>query len=353
MTDYYDWNKTLSYDADVTMIVGARGLGKTYGLRVQFVKDYLKHKWRFVEVTRTKTELQAVIHDYFAKVGSEFPAYIFKYESSRAYIAQKPADDEKPQWDVIGYFVAMTQEQQVKKMSSAFIDVRRIVLDEAILDKHDRYHKYLPREWAKLANIVDSVSRQRGNSLEPRIYLLGNALDLMNPYFDAAGIDDYNIKKGYSWHRGKTFLLDYVENVEYAAEKIADTVAGRMLSDTIDALETATNEFVITRGDYVVNRKPKCARYCFGIVCDNRSYGVYECLEQGFYWVDNKLSKDEQAITYAITRADAKLNRLQARKAERPLMMLGELHYQSLLRYRTSNVQDAFLDVLARFGVRW
>ena len=35
MTDYYDWHKTLSYNADVTMVIGARGIGKTYGLRKQ------------------------------------------------------------------------------------------------------------------------------------------------------------------------------------------------------------------------------------------------------------------------------------------------------------------------------
>lgn len=353
MNDYYNWNKTLSFDADVTMVVGARGLGKTYGLRVQFVKDYIKHKWRFVEVTRTKTELQAVMHDYFAKVGKEFPQYVFKCENARVYIADKPDEKDKPQWDVIGYFVAMTQEQQVKKMSSAFVDVRRIVLDEAILDKHDRYHKYLPREWAKLSGIVDSVSRERDGSLAPRVYLLGNALDLMNPYFEAAGIDDYNIVKGFSWHRGKTFLLHYADDKAYAAEKTANTVAGRMLADSLDELETATNEFIITRGDFVVSRKPKGARYRFGIVCDGRAYGVHECMDQGYYWIDDKLSKDETALTFAITTSDAKLNRLQARKAERPLMTLGDLHYQGVLRYKSSNVQASFMDVLTRFGVRY
>lgn len=353
MSEFYDWQKTITYDADVTMVVGARGLGKTYGLRKQFIRDYIKHKWRFVEVTRTKTELQAVMHDYFAKVGMEFPQYVYKYENARVYIANKPDEKEKPQWDVIGYFCAMTQEQQIKKMSSAFVDVRRIVLDEAILDKHDRYHKYLPREWAKLANIVDSVSRQRDDSLAPHVYLLGNALDLMNPYFEAAGIDDYNITKGYSWHRGKTFLLHYVDSKVYADEKTANTVAGRMLADSLDALETAANEFIIMRGDFVVSRKPKGARYRFGVVCDGRTYGVYECMDQGYYWIDDQLSKGKNVLTFAITNSDAKLNRLQARKAERSLMTLGELHYQSLLRYKSSNIQSSFMDVLSRFGVRY
>ena len=55
MSDYYDWGTTLSYDADVTQVVTLRGKGKTYGLRKQFVKDFLKDESRFVEVCRFKT----------------------------------------------------------------------------------------------------------------------------------------------------------------------------------------------------------------------------------------------------------------------------------------------------------
>ena len=39
MADFYDWQKTLSYDADVTMVIGTRGVGKTFGLRTQFIRD--------------------------------------------------------------------------------------------------------------------------------------------------------------------------------------------------------------------------------------------------------------------------------------------------------------------------
>ena len=54
MSKYYDWNKTLAYDADVTMVVGARGIGKTYGVRLQCIMDYIKNGFRFVELVRYK-----------------------------------------------------------------------------------------------------------------------------------------------------------------------------------------------------------------------------------------------------------------------------------------------------------
>ena len=47
---YYGWERTLSYDADVTMVIGARGIGKTFGLRMQCIRDLIRDGSRFCEV---------------------------------------------------------------------------------------------------------------------------------------------------------------------------------------------------------------------------------------------------------------------------------------------------------------
>ena len=79
MSDYYDWNKTLSYDADVTMVVGARGIGKTYGLRLQFIRDWIKDGSRFVELTRHKNELSDFAATYFNRIiENELIFYYFR-----------------------------------------------------------------------------------------------------------------------------------------------------------------------------------------------------------------------------------------------------------------------------------
>ena len=160
MADYYDWERTFSYDADVTMVVGARGLGKTFGLRRQFIRDFKKDGSRFVEIVRYKNELSGVSDGYFGRL-EELPEnenYLFRTDSRYAYMAEKPKDYEnievktKPVWRKIGYFIAMTDAQRMKKLT--FHNVRRIVLDEAIIDRSDRYHDYLNNEFAILADIV-------------------------------------------------------------------------------------------------------------------------------------------------------------------------------------------------------
>ena len=50
---YYDRLRTqiLPRNADVNLIIGARGLGKTYGVRRYMLEDYIKNGICFVEVT--------------------------------------------------------------------------------------------------------------------------------------------------------------------------------------------------------------------------------------------------------------------------------------------------------------
>lgn len=354
MSDYYDWNKTLSYNADVTMVVGARGIGKTYGLRLQFIRDWIKDGSRFTELVRHKNELSDFSATYFNRIeeNNEFPEYVFKTTPRHAFIAEKPkCKDDKPQWKLIGYFGALTEAQAMKKRT--YSKVKRILLDEAVIDKRlDRYHNYLPNEFSILANILDSVSRERSETKSSdrcRVYLLGNACDLLNVYFGAYGINE-EPKEGYTWHKNKTMLLHYVKDVQYAKAKTKDTVAGRMLANTADELIASANEFLRASQDYVF-KKPKNAKFYFGVVFNDRKFGVWADYKEGYYYVTDKIPRNAKPI-YALTASDNKVNYIMAKRAEGVLRGFADLYYLGIIRYETPYIKESFLDVLALFGVR-
>ena len=354
LVEYYDWNKTLSYDADVTMVVGARGIGKTYGLRLQFIRDWIKDGSRFVELTRHKNELSDFSATYFNRIieNEEFPEYVFKTTPRHAYIAEKPKNkDDKPKWQLIGYFGALTEAQAMKKRT--YSKVKRMLLDEAVIDKRlDRYHNYLPNEFGILANILDSVSRERSetkNSDRCRVYLIGNACDLLNVYFSAYSINA-EPKEGYSWHKGKTMLLHYVKDSNYAKAKSKDTVAGRMLSNTADELIASANEFLRSSDDYVF-KKPKYAKFYFGIVYCDYKFGVWADYTEGYYYVTEKIPRNATPI-YALTASDNKVNYIMARRAEGVLKGFADLYYVGIIRYETPYLKERFIEVLNLFGVR-
>lgn len=298
-TKYYDWQKTLSYDAPVTMVITARGYGKTYGLRKQCITDFIKHKWRFVEVTRYAQELAPLTENYFDRLAREFTGYVFKCEKNQAYMAPRPSEGDKPQWELLGYFVAMTQFQMIKKLT--FNDVKRIFMDECVLEKDDRNHRYLKNEWDILTNIVDTVTRERADdSNEPRLYLLGNACDVLNPYFEHAGITG-NPKRGYSWFLNKTFLLHDMENAEYAKEK-KRTLAGRMASGRLEKIALG-NDFNTDKDMELVNEKTSNSEHLYTLIYNEIPLAVWLDIREGYYYVNTKPPRDMRD-TYALTLND-------------------------------------------------
>ena len=82
---HYNWEKTLSYNADITMVVGAPNKGKTYGLRAYALNAAIKRGERFVEVCRTLDERDSVKKGYFDKLvatDEEFARYEYKCENN-------------------------------------------------------------------------------------------------------------------------------------------------------------------------------------------------------------------------------------------------------------------------------
>lgn len=354
MARFYDWQKTLSYDADVTMVVGARGVGKTFGLRTQFIRDWKRDGSRFVELVRYKNELFGVSDGYFNRVEQqpEFSDLIFKTDSRYAYVAYKGENNDagKPNWQVIGYFVAMTDAQRSKKRT--FDRVRRIVLDEAIIERTDRYHDYLPNEFNTLANLVDTVSRERADTecVRPRVYLLGNAVNISNPYFGAYHVSTM-LKFGYSWHKSKTFLLHYVEPGEYEGEKLRGTVAGRMMAGTDEGMTAASNVFITESEDFVA-KKPKRAVFMFGIKLNMRDYGIWMDRSEGLYYVTGRIPRNTSRPVYSLTRSDMSVNTIAARRCDEVLQSFASLWYMRQLMYESVDVKTRFIDVLNLFGIR-
>lgn len=351
--EYYDWARTLTYDADITIVISSRGLGKTYGIRKQFLSDYRKNGYRFVEIARTKTELAETLTGYFDRVGGEWPDSVYKIERNRAYRAPKPRDGGKVKsgdWQLIGYFVAMTELQQIKKRT--FDRVKRIVMDEAVLERIDRYHHYLPYEWEALASIIDSCTRERADSTErvkPKVYLLGNACDLINPWFRALGVDR-EPQRGYSWHAGKMCLLHYVETGEYERGKAADTLAGRMLTMTGAGTASIGNNFENANLDFVF-KKTKRSKFLFGITYMSDRYGIWEDRTDGYLYITSDIPNNAKPV-FALTARDGRANLIVAQRAEPSMRFLVNCYYRGLVLYESPYLRERLLDALSLFGVR-
>lgn len=348
---HYNWEKTLSYDADITMVVGAPNKGKTYGLRAYALNSAIKRGERFVEVCRTLDERDSVKKGYFDKLAAtddEFAKYEYKCENNE--FKYRPSDAEKgTPWKVCGYVVGYAEMQGAKKRT--FTDVKNIIFDEAIIENIDATHTYKRNEWNMLVRIIDSCVREDpydGHRIKPHVFLLGNAVDLLNPYFAAIGVKGVP-RFGYTWYLDKMVLLHYVEPDEHDLYRMDNTLAGRMGQVTGYTKATYANDFA--EDARYIAKKPARAKYVMGCVHMGDMYGIWVDMSEGYYYVTGRIPKNAYPV-FALTRRDNTPNRIAAQRAVKTLRVIIQMYYEGSVLFDSVKVREGFLDAMALYGVK-
>ena len=345
---HYDWNKTFSYDAFITNVCGARGIGKTYGLRRAAVGDAFK-EWRFVELCRYASQMEAIENGYFDKLqeNGEFKNTIFKVQKHCAYMAHVTEDSQDAVWQHIGYFKALTNMATDKQTTVSH--VKKVWMDEVQIDRDDKYHRYLPNEYHTFTKCLSTIMREVPHVKSPvRVYLMSNAVDMLNPYaenlFGDESIPDY----GYRWYKNKLVLLHYVPPV-YEKEYREDTLLGRLLGDDPEADSMFGNKY-LTDPNKFVERKSSSARFQFALVFKGRRFGLWLDMKRACMYICSAIPANTTDVV-TLTMRDNRLDYEAVRRNDSRLEWIKDLYYMGALRYDTAATREHFNDVLRFFGV--
>ena len=131
--NFYDYHKILSYNAPVNVLIGERGVGKTYGIKKLMIQRFLKKKEKFLYIRRYDKELKSVLSKaFFSDVQKEFPEHKLS-TNGRTFLCDG---------EVFGFAKRLTEAQDLKSVT--FDDIKYIVFDEYAIEKNKRY--YLPNE---------------------------------------------------------------------------------------------------------------------------------------------------------------------------------------------------------------
>lgn len=265
---YYSYDRILSYDATINMVMGARGLGKTYGAKKFAIKNALTKREQFIYLRRYNTELKQ-ISTFFDDIQQEFPGYEFAVQGRRA--VTRVIGDKK--WRVIGYFLALSTSGNVK--SVPFPDVTTILFDEFIIETG--MTRYLPEEVTKFLDFYSTVDRSQDKT---RVIMMSNSISIMNPYFAQWRImpGKHEIQRF-----GDGFICAHFADSDKFAKEIADTRFGKFIlkHDPRYAEYAVENEFR-DNDDRLVCRKSGDARYKYTIRCDAGSFSVWEAIHAVF-----------------------------------------------------------------------
>lgn len=353
-------DRPLSYAADITMIIGARNLGKTFTVRERCFKWWLTEGERFCIVGRHENRLSELCAGYLDKVfdRTEDKAIREFVEKNKprtvlergVFKLVTERDCEKTVKTTIGYAVDIAVKQHAKDRT--FFGVRNFIMDEAIIEPEDlRYTRYLADEYGNLVSVINSVTREDvDNEKKPRVFLLGNAADLINPWFKECGINEIPTF-GMHWYLNKTFLLDYEDPNDYdTGDRVNNTLAGRALRHREASRMSERNEFTVN-GDFVAKR-PRGAEHECGFIYRGEVFGVWVDYSDGITYIDSRFVQNIGCPMFALTTRDNRVNYLAANESRRAMRELVERYGLGLVRFESIGKRERFTRMLKDFGVR-
>lgn len=281
---YYDLSKVLSYNAFLNILIGGRGIGKTYSASKFVSKQFIKKNEEFAYIRRYKTELKKSVPKFFDALNKneEFKGHKLYSKNNSFYIDNK----------VCGYAFTLSTAQDLK--SSNFSNVKYIIFDEFILEEGQKH--YLKNEVEALLSLIETIARNR----EVKVFLLANAVTIANPYFiyfDLSLPYGSDIKT----FRDGLILVNYIESSEEFLNAKKNSSFGKLIEGTDYGDYAINNTFRLDNKTFV-EKKTGTSKCNFAFQFRNKIYGVWFDFNEGKIFVSEDYLENVQF--FACTKED-------------------------------------------------
>ena len=289
---YYSPERILSYNALLNIIIGERGVGKTYGFKTFAVKRFLNKNKQFAYIRRYDTDLEASVgssndNKFFEQIKKEFPNSQFKIAKNKK--VRKLYIDNK----ICGYALPLSAADSLK--SSSYENVDTIIYDEFMLKEGSSQH-YLKNEPEIILDLIETIGRLR----DIRVYCLGNAISSTSPlmaYFDVTLPYNTDIKL----FKDGTIAIEYIKNEKYREIKKASRF-GKLIDGTKYGKYAIDNEF-LTDSKAFIKKKDKDAKFYFILYVNGKAYGIWRDFKKQLIYVSNDIDPN-CPIKFAIHEED-------------------------------------------------
>ena len=183
---YIDFKKIMETDTmSFKFLVGARGIGKTFGA----LKYVIDNNIKFIFMRRTQTQVDLIKNDDLNPFMSLYRVlgddYLVTVRSISKYIAGvyrvDPEDkDQRPSGPPIGYVMALSTISNIRGFDAS--DVQLLIYDEFIGEKHE---KAMAGEGSAFLNAIETIGRNRELSGQHplQVVAMSNSTNLANPIF--------------------------------------------------------------------------------------------------------------------------------------------------------------------------
>lgn len=307
---FYNVTKTLSLYSDqvlMYMVIGARGVGKSYSTKKHFLNRWFKNGDRFFYARRYSDDIQVAIRGFFDKVVQDNPQWQ-KYEFREKgmpigefQVREKAPerDDGEPvknnnKWETIGWYGPLSMFNRIKSIE--FVNVKKILYDEFLIEANSN-QRYLKGEPMLLINLYDSIARL---STDVKLILMANATSIYNPFFEEFGINP-DMTKEYGLYKSNSVL------VHFAPDKVRDVDDGSAFSRLVKGTSyedyALNNNFTNNTTEFVTQLTGRSV-FKWTIILEGTKYGIWQDMDEGIFIISDKYNNTGTAL--ALSWEDAK-----------------------------------------------
>ena len=345
---YYDGTRLLSMSdingkkPEIYLCTGNRTAGKTVYFNRLCVNGFVKNGRKFMTIARFNYELDNCADKFFKDInGLFFPEYtMISIKRARGiyhdlYLIKM--GEEKGQH--CGYAVALNNADQIKKMSHLFSDTGCMLFDEF----QSETNHYCPDEVTKLISLHTSVARGQGEMVRyVPLYMVGNPVTMLNPYYIALGIAD-RLDEKTKFLRGNGFVMEQCFN-ENAAN--AQTNSGFNSAFANDKYVAYSSQGIyLNDAKAFIERPAGRNRYLATLRCDGVDYGIRAFPDLGILYCDNRPDETHKN-KLSVTTDDHNINYVMLKSNELFLAQLRWYFDKGCFRFRDLRSKNAVLKAL-------
>lgn len=249
---YLDIDKLLQKDdSTFIFIVGARGIGKTFGILKYMLDNHIK----FIYMRRTQTQIEMVRSDELnpfkalqTELGDDYCFAVKSVNKNISGVYRTEADEtgiRHAVGDCLGYMLALSTVSNIRGFDASDCDF--LVYDEFIPEKHE---KTIQSEGTAFLNAYETCNRNRElkGHKAMRVICMSNSTNLANPIFTELRIittAEKMLQKGQDFRKlPERSLSIYMPKDSPISKKKAETSLYRLTGEDSDfAQMSLMNEF--------------------------------------------------------------------------------------------------------------
>lgn len=351
---WYNPQKMLSYNQMVNLIIGGRGIGKTFAIKKHLLKKHLKTGKQFIYLRRNKSELDRIDKEKFfttellKQCFENFEIIDMDASKVQTKLIFKATNTDRKEnimtisstkiilnGKIVCYMKSLSTWVDLK--GSEYDEVDDVLFDELLIDTTSRKY-YLKNEVGAFLNFLYSVFRKRTGC---HAYLLSNATNFNNPYFAFLKFYDTPEKRFYNI-KEKAFLIEFPPNNPFESEEEKENPFYKLIKGSSVYDSMVENEFQVINNQNIQKIKGEKKRL-FSFYLDGTFLTCYYT-NTGFVYITKGFDRNLSA--YTIELQDVENGLIFLERTSPIARQIRKNYLNNILVYSDLETKNKFMEVI-------